>query len=466
MKNFKKIIMIIIVIIIITVLLLLGIKYYDKTDQNQKYNNNEIEKNQMKNDEKIDNNSDMTNIQKVKLVDSRNEYFSIKQCVETFYLYYGYIYQENNTKISLNKNISDDDESSIPDDYESSNKDEYIKAVYNMLDEEYISYKNLTKENLGKTLAQISSMDVDINKMYVSKQNNNISLYIVNGKLFEQQTGNVKDFSLLVKTDSANNTFSIFLDDYIKDKYPNMNITERTDFTLDNKNNISEKEYNKYENVEKNDEEYIKALLLKYRNEILNDPETAYSYLNTEYKNTKFESIENFRNYISNNILRISELQLSKYLINKYDDYTQYVCIDDNGYYYIFNDKGVMNYEMYLDTYTVSLPEFTEKYQKAGTQQKVGMNITKVLDAINEKDYKYVYNKLNSTYRQTKFNNNIEDLENYIKENFVSNDVEYNEFEDVGGTYTYNISFNDTDKTVSFIVKLLDNDDFEIAFGE
>ena len=52
--------------------------------------------------------------------------------------------------------------------------------------------------------------------MYVSKQNNNISLYIVNGKLFEQQTGNVKDFSLLVKTDSANNTFSIFLDDYIR----------------------------------------------------------------------------------------------------------------------------------------------------------------------------------------------------------------------------------------------------------
>ena len=90
MKNFKKIIMIIIVIIII-LFYLLGIKYYDKTDQNQKYNNNEIEKNQMKNDEKIDNNSDMTNIQKVKLVDSRNEYFSIKQCVETFYLYYVYI---------------------------------------------------------------------------------------------------------------------------------------------------------------------------------------------------------------------------------------------------------------------------------------------------------------------------------------------------------------------------------------
>lgn len=51
-----------------------------------------------------------------------------------------------------------------------------------------------------------------------------------------------------------------------------------------------------------------------------------------------------------------------------------------------------MNFTVILDTYTIDLPEFTEKYTKASDEEKVLLNIQKGFTAINDKDYRYVYN--------------------------------------------------------------------------
>jgi hypothetical protein len=54
-----------------------------------------------------------------------------------------------------------------------------------------------------------------------------------------------------------------------------------------------------------------------------------------------------------------------------------------------------MDYKLILDEYTIDLPEFTEKYKKAAPQEKVGMNIEKIISAINNKDYgKYRFNQV------------------------------------------------------------------------
>mgnify|MGYP000081844256 CR=1 FL=1 len=45
--------------------------------------------------------------------------------------------------------------------------------------------------------------------------------------------------------------------------------------------------------------------------------------------------------------------------------------------------------------------EFIEKYNSANEKTKVGLNIQKVFDAINNEDYEYVYNKLDNTFKQT-----------------------------------------------------------------
>lgn len=99
-----------------------------------------------------------------------------------------------------------------------------------------------------------------------------------------------------------------------------------------------------------------------------------------------------------------------------------------NGRYYIFNVTSAMNYTLFLDTYTVDLPEFIEEYNSASNQKKMALNINKIISAINQKDYEYVYSKLDETFKQNYYNNQ-ESLEAFIKENlFNKNKASFQEY--------------------------------------
>ena len=64
-------------------------------------------------------------------------------------------------------------------------------------------------------------------------------------------------------------------------------------------------------------------------------------------------------------IAKYKPLELKSYKIDKNNDYTQYVLIDNLENYYIFRETSVMDYTVILDTYTIDLPEFLEKYENA-----------------------------------------------------------------------------------------------------
>ena len=56
-----------------------------------------------------------------------------------------------------------------------------------------------------------------------------------------------------------------------------------------------------------------------------------------------------------------------------YEEYVQYVCLDNKGDYTIIKEYGPMNYTLILDTYTIDLPEFKVEYEskKDGLVQKI-----------------------------------------------------------------------------------------------
>jgi soluble lytic murein transglycosylase len=72
----------------------------------------------------------------------------------------------------------------------------------------------------------------------------------------------------------------------------------------------------------------------------------------------EFESYEEWNIYFST----IKLLELEKYLIKQRDGYTEYTLIDTYGNYYIFQETSPMQYTVVLDTYTIDIPEFVEKY--------------------------------------------------------------------------------------------------------
>lgn len=436
MSKLEKIIFILAIVVVLIIIVIMGIIYFNRGEV--VYNIDEVGNDDTT--EEIDST--------IQYVTTRNDYYAVETCVNKFYIYY--------------MSLFDSEEADIDDEEE--NK-EYL---YNMLDEDYINFKNITLNNIETKLEEIKQSDVNVNKMYVSQKSQNIYLYLVQGRIREKSSEEIKDFEVLIKIDASNKTFSVYLEDYIQQNLSDIKLGQEINMQVSD--SVENKKINIYDYEIINDEAYVQDLFAKFKKEILYDRQLVYNNLNEEYREKRFGDFSTFETYAKNNVRNNIIMKLSKYQKTKYEDYTEYVCIDQNGNYYIFNENSVMNYNVILDTYTVDLPEYIKKYDSATDQVKVGMNIERAITAIEAKDYKYVYNKLDETFKNNYFNI-IEKFSTFINNNFYEeNTIEYLEFKNLGGIYTYSLNIMDSDdlekvNKITFIMKLEENRDFTMSFG-
>jgi len=206
-------------------------------------------------------------------------------------------------------------------------------------------------------------------------------------------------------------------------------------------------------------------LFNNYKNEIRYNKNRAYSLLNKEYKEKRFNDFNKFQEYLSERVRETVISQLDKYTILKYNDYTEYVCVDKNNNYYIFQETSPMKYTVLLDTYTVDLPEFLEKYNDGDEEVKVRMNINRFFEAIKLGDYEYAYSKLDETFKESYFKT-LAEFETYTKNTFAYELIQYEEFEDLEGVYTYLIGIENGENTLerTCTVNLLEGTDYTISF--
>ena len=154
----------------------------------------------------------------------------------------------------------------------------------------------------------------------------------------------------------------------------------------------------------------------------------------------------------------------------KNDIVTIHLLLDEDDRYYIFKGNSNNQDEIYLDTYTVDLPEFLEKYNSSDDGYKVGYNIEKFFNAINDKDYKYAYNVLDDVFKQNNYPNQS-DFENFVKSNFYENNkVNHKNVEQEGNLFVYNISIQNKEnlgeqKNLTVIMKLEEGTDFVMSFS-
>lgn len=393
-------------------------------------------------------------------VSNRNDFYAVKTALTKFYTIYEMIYEARND----NYIIDDEAKASIEEEQK-----ENAALIYNMLDTKYIEFKGITKDNLLSKLEKRSSSTIDIDNMYVSQKTQTMSIYIVQGTSREMKSGKTTTFQVMVKIDFRNRTFTIFLQDYITANYKNLTIGN--ELQIETAETIEKNTNNMYDYTNITDEAYVKDLFNGYKQKLIYNPELAYQKLDEQYKSKKFETAEKFKQYAENNIRRSVMTEIKEYQKQKTNEYTEYICIDQNGRYYIFRENGVMNYSVILDTYTIDLPEFVKKYEAAGETQKVGLNIQRFFDAINDGDYQYAYHKLDNTFRANNFKTE-EAFEQYVKDNFFSNnEIKHNNCQKNGNLYMYDISIIDetnanqkkVDKKV--IMQLKDGTDFVMSFN-
>jgi len=349
-------------------------------------------------------------------------------------------------------------------------KNDNAKILYNLLDEEYIQNKRITIENLVNVAEKVKNSVVDVKSMYVDEKSEGVDIYIAIGTLREKVSSKISNFKVMVKLDNINNTFSIMPQSYVEEKYPRIEIGKA--FNVESLERIKENRNNKCTFRMITEQTYAIDMFNQFKEEIMYNQEQIYNRLDETYKNAKFSSLEEFKTYAQNKYKSPNTLVAESYNKTEKEGYEEYVVIDKNGDYYIFKETGPMKYTLILDTYTIELPEFTEKYDKSNAREKVILNLNKFMQSINDKDYKYAYSLLADGFKANNFKTQT-DFENYIKTNFFeNNNFEYKEFGDEANTYyTYEIKItdktgNDTrEVTKTFIMLLNEGTNFELSFN-
>ena len=123
-----------------------------------------------------------------------------------------------------------------------------------------------------------------------------------------------------------------------------------TDSTLtDEKYDMIPKTYdvNEYTNINISDEDMARIYLNDYISRPVNDIRGSYYLLDEEYRNLRFGNVESYMEYI--NSLNHSHHNVVSYYKKEVGDYTIYGVTDEDGNFFAFKTKGVMQYIVYLD---------------------------------------------------------------------------------------------------------------------
>ncbi len=340
------------------------------------------------------------------------------------------------------------------------------KIILDLLDNEYIKNNNISDKEIKKILSNFKNADdLNINKMYYNDIDENVTVFYADVSLIKNHKEINNNRVIVGKMDRKNGLFSIIPVDISSEQ-----ILQNT-IEVSN-NEINKNLYNQYNYKYIDDIQMVDDLLKKYKNAILYNRQEAYNLLDEEYRKNRFGNYDTFNTFVNNNLKEISALTFEKYLVNKVDGYKEYVCKDQYENLYIFHEKAVMDVTLMLDTYTLDNETFDKKYKGSDMQYKVMMNIDKVRQMMNARDYRTMFNYLDETFRTTYFENNIEKFEKYMRYYFPSHyTFEFGDYSEDAGISIQEVTMKDMSENNNgnigerFYMQLNDGTDFVMSFN-
>lgn len=345
------------------------------------------------------------------------------------------------------------------------NEDQRNEFLYNLLDKNYIEQNNINVKNVLNYIYSIDNNTTLIPKRMKEKYGKNVNTFLYETYLVKGQTMSNKIF--IIRMNNSNSTFSIEFVNKDENDLSKINVFE-------NEDDIKNTGYNNFRIKSMKIEEIAQEYMNNYKELVMVNPSIIYNeYLEDEYKSNRFGSVEEFTNYVNNNIDKIRISQLTKYATEtNADNKEQYICVDQYENYYIFDENSVMQYNVKLDNYTIVTDNFKETYRKAQDEKKVQMNVDKFIQMINRQDYKTSYNCISQGFKKN-YLNTQDKFENYVKSlMFTYNKFEFRNIEKKGSNlYTCNLDITDLTgesadtKNITIIMQLNDDVDFEMSFA-
>lgn len=450
MKHIKRLIIFFVIIIIIIIGVLFYIISKQKVNENNNFNNTNTS-NILNNDMGQQNTHDeghgipeSENNRKLKYVQGRKEYFTVEALTNNYMNLIGY---KNKSEI---KNI-------LSPQYMS----QYKINDNNILNIATIPTLDNIKQYYKNTITQIITVQVD----------DNIYVYLIKGKGRVVGKSDTYTFNIMVELDESQLLYNIYPYQYIKDKgYDKLKVGDTfSNYTVES---ITNRENNEFNYITKTDLEMANEYFNNY-SELLNYyKDDAYNKLNSEYSKRKFGSKENFETYLKDNSMAIALMSINQYKVNSYRDYTDYICTDKYNNVYIFRQQGgIMNYNVFLDDYTIMIDGEEEYYNKLEKVDKSKYNLNKLIKMINTKDYNGIYNSLDNTFRNNNFKT-VDSLKKYLQTNLYNlNNLELEDYNDTDYAYYVfnckitNIQNSNESKNMTIIINQSEGTDYTMSFS-
>ena len=439
MKNLKKVIIGIFVLIVIIIIILLNLKNNDQNNADVIDDDTfqELERGNGKGEITIDNS--------LRKVSDKTRYYTVKNIIDQYFEYTNMANSNATTEL------------------EKEDANFALDVLMNILSNEYIEEFNITENTLKNNIKQYANCEYNIDSMYMSEKSLPINIYMV----FVNIQNKKEPINFIVVTNSEISAFEIYGDEYVKKyKYDDENQDELINLEIAG---LKQNDYNEIKNKRVTNQDIATDYFNNYKYNILNNPEKAYELLDKEYREKRFGNLQEYQKYINENKETLKEINPSQYLVNNYENYTEYVCKDQHENLYIFKETAIMDYTVQLDTYTITTDKFKEEYASANNNKKVKMNIDKFIQMINNYDYKSAYEVLNKSFKDKYFKTE-EEFKKYMQSNYYRyNDITLGKFSDENGTYIYettiqNKSNKEEQKEMNIIMKLNEGIDFEMSF--
>lgn len=443
-KIIKKIVILICILIFISIIIA-TIFLLNKDKINEKINNEIGDAG-----EEIDYDTD-----KSTYVEDQETFFTVESCVNQ---YLNILNNNNSLYYSIDENGN----------YVKIITDEEINGyIYNMLSKKYINEKDITKNNVGSKVLKFKDKVIFTPLKMKKIEDVNIGNYLVSGFITDSDGKYLKDLYIIINLNKNNNCYSVYpIDDN--------SITNINSIKFEyNGENIVQNDDNEYENTLLTYEQLSKKYFEICKRLMISKPETLYNdYLDEEYKNEKFLSYDVFEQYINRRIDDIKTSRLDKYNVSNFNGVDNAVISlkDQNGRIYLINEDYIMNFKVSLDNYTILKDTILEKYNNNNEEKKILTNIDRILEAINYKDYEFIYKRINETYK----NNNFKDIQSFIgyinNYTFNYNNMTISSVNKQNDVYIYSLNIINKDnnqeiKNINLMIRLKEGTDFEISFG-
>ena len=371
----------------------------------------------------------------------------------------------------------------------------YLECIYNYnnYDGHDLNYSMMTEEALQRAIesqkqadnnllegivaeeckADFSATDynyyggysLNINNMYVADISVSMKIYLVYGSIVNTQ----EEVKLMVVLDNNNSTYEIYPQKYVQqNQLENLRSGDTINFSKDS---VDKNDFNTFKYKNTDFQTVAMDYFNNYKNLLSNNAEALYNVLDKEYREKRFGSLQDFQEYLNSNREELEGANVSSYLVNNYDNYTEYVCKDQYENLYIFRATAVMKYSLLLDTYTITTDEFKQQYQNSSNENKVKLNVDKWFDMINNRDYKNAFNYLDETFRTNNLKNDPNTFEAYMRDQYpLHYQVLYGEITERNGTYVQSVKLKDitgedsTEYMLDIIMQLQDDMNFVMSF--